>query len=68
MIRTEHLTKRYRHTDALQDLNLEVPPASVFALAGPNGAGEEHRAQDRHESEPSRPPATPKFWASIPPG
>jgi ABC-2 type transport system ATP-binding protein len=39
MIRTEHLTKRYRHTDALQDLNLEVPPGSVFALAGPNGAG-----------------------------
>jgi len=39
MIRTENLTKRYRHTDALHDLTLDVPPGSVFALVGPNGAG-----------------------------
>jgi len=39
MIRTERLTKRYRHNDALHDLTLEVPPGSVFALTGPNGAG-----------------------------
>ncbi len=39
MIRTEHLTKRYRHQEALHDLTLEVPPGSVFALVGPNGAG-----------------------------
>jgi ABC-2 type transport system ATP-binding protein len=39
MIRTEHLTKRFRHQDALLDLTLEVPPGSVFALVGPNGAG-----------------------------
>ncbi|MDR3703020.1 MAG: ABC transporter ATP-binding protein [Candidatus Sulfopaludibacter sp.] len=39
MIRTENLTKRYRHTEALHNLTLDVPPGSVFALAGPNGAG-----------------------------
>ncbi len=39
MIRTENLTKRYRHTEALQSLTMDVPPGSVFALAGPNGAG-----------------------------
>ena len=39
MIRTENLTKRYRHNNALHDLTLEVPRGSVFALVGPNGAG-----------------------------
>src|ERR1700694_3476775 len=39
MIRTENLTKRYRHNEALHDFTLEVPSGSVFALVGPNGAG-----------------------------
>jgi ABC-2 type transport system ATP-binding protein len=39
MIRTENLTKRYRHNEALHGLTLEVPRGSVFALVGPNGAG-----------------------------
>jgi ABC-2 type transport system ATP-binding protein len=39
MIRTENLTKRYRHNEALHGLTLDVPPGSVFALVGPNGAG-----------------------------
>jgi ABC-2 type transport system ATP-binding protein len=39
MIRTERLTKRFRHQDALLDLTMAVPPGSVFALVGPNGAG-----------------------------
>ena len=39
MIRTENLTKRYRHNEALHNLTFEVPRGSVFALVGPNGAG-----------------------------
>lgn len=39
MIRTENLSKRYRHTDALHALTMDVPAGSVFALIGPNGAG-----------------------------
>jgi len=39
MIRTEHLTKKFRSTEAVEDLNLDVPEGSVFALVGPNGAG-----------------------------
>jgi ABC-2 type transport system ATP-binding protein len=39
MIRTENLTKRYRHNEALHGITLEVPAGSVFALVGPNGAG-----------------------------
>jgi ABC-2 type transport system ATP-binding protein len=39
MIRTENLTKLYRHNEALHDCTLEVPRSSVFALVGPNGAG-----------------------------
>jgi len=39
MIHTEHLTKHYRHNQALQDVTLDVPEGSVFALVGPNGAG-----------------------------
>jgi ABC-2 type transport system ATP-binding protein len=39
MIRTDNLSKRYRHNEALHGLTLEVPQGSVFALIGPNGAG-----------------------------
>jgi len=33
------LTKRYRDTLAVDDVSFEVPPASVFAFLGTNGAG-----------------------------
>jgi len=39
MIRTEHLTRRFRRNTALEDITFEVPDGSVFALVGPNGAG-----------------------------
>ncbi len=39
-IRTEHLTKIFgRRLIAVNDLNLRVPPGSIFGLLGPNGAG-----------------------------
>ncbi len=38
-ISTLGLSKRFRRMDALQDLTLEVPEGSVFALVGTNGAG-----------------------------
>ena len=38
-LRTEQLSKIFRHVDALRDLTIEVPEGSVFALVGPNGAG-----------------------------
>lgn len=38
-LRTERLTKTFRHVDALLDLTIEVPEGAVFALVGPNGAG-----------------------------
>ena len=33
------LSKRFRNVDAVQDLTLEVPEGSIFALVGTNGAG-----------------------------
>ena len=39
VIRTRGLTKRYRGTDALVDLDLEVSPGEVVGYLGPNGAG-----------------------------
>lgn len=39
VIRTEHLTKRFRRVDALSGLDLDVPEGAVYALVGPNGAG-----------------------------
>ena len=39
MIRTRNLTKSYGRVHALQDLTLEVPEGSVFAVVGANGAG-----------------------------
>jgi ABC-2 type transport system ATP-binding protein len=38
-IRTSGLTKRYRETLALTDLNLDVAEGEVYGYLGPNGAG-----------------------------
>jgi ABC-2 type transport system ATP-binding protein len=39
VIQTHLLTKRFRHTKAVESLNLEVGAGSIYALVGPNGAG-----------------------------
>jgi ABC-type multidrug transport system ATPase subunit len=39
MIRSQALSKRFRSTVALDGLNLEVPPGSIYGLVGPNGVG-----------------------------
>lgn len=38
-IQTINLTKKYGHITALQDITLEVPRESIFAVLGSNGAG-----------------------------
>lgn len=38
-IRTEHLSKKFRQVQALNNLNLDVPTGAIYALVGPNGAG-----------------------------
>ncbi|MDD4803412.1 MAG: ABC transporter ATP-binding protein [Syntrophomonas sp.] len=38
-IQARGLTKKYGTSTALQDLDLEVPRESIFAVLGPNGAG-----------------------------
>jgi ABC-2 type transport system ATP-binding protein len=38
-ILTASLSKRFRHVDALNDVNLDVPEGAIYALVGPNGAG-----------------------------
>jgi ABC-2 type transport system ATP-binding protein len=38
-IRTEELTKKYRHVAALDHIDLEVQEGAVYALVGQNGAG-----------------------------
>jgi ABC-2 type transport system ATP-binding protein len=39
MIHTEHLTKRFRETLAVDNLDLDVAEGEVFGFLGPNGAG-----------------------------
>ena len=39
MISIAHLTKRYGHTVAVDDLNFEVRPGVVTGFLGPNGSG-----------------------------
>jgi len=39
MIRTEHLTKKFGGTCAVEDLNLDIAAGEFFAFLGPNGAG-----------------------------
>jgi ABC-2 type transport system ATP-binding protein len=36
---TRELSKSFRHTHAVEKLNLEIPQGAIFALVGPNGAG-----------------------------
>ncbi len=38
-IQTQDLVKKYRKVTAVDQLNLEVPEGSIYALVGPNGAG-----------------------------
>jgi ABC-2 type transport system ATP-binding protein len=38
-IATAGLTRRFRKVEAVEDLTLQVPAGSIFALVGPNGAG-----------------------------
>jgi ABC-2 type transport system ATP-binding protein len=39
LIKIEHVSKRYRNVNALQDLSLEIPRGTIYGLIGPNGAG-----------------------------
>jgi len=39
IIETHHVAKRFGRFEAVEDLDLQVPEGSVFALIGPNGAG-----------------------------
>lgn len=39
MLTLKHINKSFNQTKAVQDLNLEIAPGSVFGLLGPNGAG-----------------------------
>lgn len=39
IIRTDHLSKRFGHVKAVQDVSVEVPEGEVVALVGDNGAG-----------------------------
>ena len=39
MLKIEHLTKRYGHFTALDDLNLEIAACQLHGFVGPNGAG-----------------------------
>ena len=38
-IATHNLSKAFRHTEAVNALDLDVPEGSIYALIGPNGAG-----------------------------
>jgi ABC-2 type transport system ATP-binding protein len=39
IVETRQASKRFGRFDAVEELNLQVPEGSVFALIGPNGAG-----------------------------
>ena len=39
LIKIQHVSKRYRNVNALQDFSLEIPRGTIYGLIGPNGAG-----------------------------
>lgn len=38
-LRAEHLTKRYKKREVVQDVSIHVSPGEIVGLLGPNGAG-----------------------------
>jgi ABC-2 type transport system ATP-binding protein len=38
-VELKHVTKRFRHSEAVSDLSFEVRPGIIFGLLGPNGSG-----------------------------
>ena len=46
------LTKHYKGVEALTDLTLDVPAGTIFGFLGPNGAGQDDRAQDPRRPRP----------------
>ena len=39
ILKIQHLSKKYGHITALNDLSIEVGPGHVFGILGPNGSG-----------------------------
>src|SRR5512145_1240899 len=39
IIDTEQLTRRFRDVQAVNGLDLHIPPGSIYGFLGPNGAG-----------------------------
>ena len=39
LIKVQHVSKRYRNVNALQDFSLDIPRGTIYGLIGPNGAG-----------------------------
>ncbi|MDN5636180.1 MAG: ATP-binding cassette domain-containing protein, partial [Brevibacterium sp.] len=39
VIEVRNLTKQYKHTTALEDINLSIEKDSIYGLLGRNGAG-----------------------------
>lgn len=39
ILATERVTKRFRRTPVVSELNLRVPAGSIYGFLGPNGAG-----------------------------
>ncbi|GCF08881.1 ABC transporter ATP-binding protein [Dictyobacter arantiisoli] len=39
LIKIQNVSKRYHTTNALNDINLDIPRGSIYGLIGPNGAG-----------------------------
>jgi len=38
-VEVEHLSMRFSHFSAVQDVSFTIPPGEIFGLLGPNGAG-----------------------------
>src|SRR5437764_6941514 len=39
LIKIQHVSKRYRNVNALNEFSLEIPRGTIYGLIGPNGAG-----------------------------
>jgi ABC-type hemin transport system ATPase subunit len=66
-ILVEDLHKRFGDLAALDGVDFQVPPATVFGLLGPNGAGKTTAGGRRSSDTTSNATPTPCVSASVSP-
>ena len=67
-IRLENISKAYKDTKAVKDLEMMVPQGVVYGMLGRNGAGKNNNHKNYHGTGSDRIPAGYMYWERMRPG